>query len=144
MSEFAAAALLAIAFIAFERRVREPMLPLGLFRRPDFTGAQVAAFAIFGVVLRAVPLHDAVPAVGSSACPPLEAGLVYVPGTVIMFFISGASAQLADRVRRASRSPVASFWSTAGLGADDDRRRELIVDGDPARAAGHPASVPGC
>src|SRR4051812_13417363 len=46
--EFSAAAVLFVAFIAVQRRVKSPMLPLGLFRRPDFTGAQVAAFAISG------------------------------------------------------------------------------------------------
>src|SRR5215216_203568 len=43
---FAAAALLLAAFIEIERRVPEPMLPLALFKRPAFTGVQLAAFGI--------------------------------------------------------------------------------------------------
>src|SRR5687767_8096274 len=43
---FAAAAALLAAFIAIERRVAEPMLPLGLFKRPAFTGVQIAAFGV--------------------------------------------------------------------------------------------------
>jgi MFS family permease len=39
-----------VAFTAIERRVREPMLPLGLFRRPAFTGVQLAAFALSGSI----------------------------------------------------------------------------------------------
>src|ERR671919_677750 len=48
VSLLAAAGLLLAAFIAIERRVREPMLPLGLFKRPAFTGVQIAAFAVSG------------------------------------------------------------------------------------------------
>src|SRR5262249_62012073 len=46
VAEFVAAAVLIAAFLAIETRVKEPMLPLGLFRNKQFTGAQVAAFAI--------------------------------------------------------------------------------------------------
>ena len=45
---FAGSAALLVAFLAVERRVVEPMLPLGLFRRPAFTGVQLAAFAVSG------------------------------------------------------------------------------------------------
>ncbi len=48
VSLFAAAAALLAAFVAIERRVAEPMLPLGLFRRRAFTGVQLAAFAVSG------------------------------------------------------------------------------------------------
>lgn len=37
--------LLIAGFVAVERRISEPMLDLGLFRRPDFVGATVAALA---------------------------------------------------------------------------------------------------
>ena len=46
VSLLAAAAVLMAAFIAIERRVAEPMLPLGLFRSRAFTGVQLAAFAV--------------------------------------------------------------------------------------------------
>src|SRR5215204_1493098 len=46
VSLFAGAAVLMGAFLAIERRVAEPMLPLGLFKRPAFTGVQLAAFAV--------------------------------------------------------------------------------------------------
>ena len=50
MSLFAGAAVLLAAFMAIERRVAEPMLPLALFRRPAFTGVQLAAFAVSGSI----------------------------------------------------------------------------------------------
>jgi hypothetical protein len=42
----AAAAALLAAFVAAERRVRDPLLPLDLLRDRAFTGVQLAAFAI--------------------------------------------------------------------------------------------------
>jgi EmrB/QacA subfamily drug resistance transporter len=95
--ELASAAALLIAFVAIERKVREPMLPLSLFRRPAFTGAQLAAFAIsgsfFAVFLYATLYLQQI--LGLSA---IEAGLVYVPGTVVMFGVSGATANLSEKV----------------------------------------------
>src|SRR4029079_7154222 len=46
VASFVGATLLLAAFVAIEARVREPMLPLQLFRRPAFTGVQLAAFAV--------------------------------------------------------------------------------------------------
>jgi EmrB/QacA subfamily drug resistance transporter len=97
IAELAGAAVLLIAFLGIERRVREPMLPLGLFRIPSFAGAQITVFAIsasfFAVYLYATLYLQNV--LGLSA---IEAGLAYLPGTVIMFFVAGASAQLVERV----------------------------------------------
>jgi EmrB/QacA subfamily drug resistance transporter len=93
VAELAGAAALFAAFIAIERRAREPMLPLGLFRIRMFTGAQLAVFSIsasfFAVFLYATLYLQNV--LGLSA---IEAGLVYLPGTAIMLFVSGATAQL--------------------------------------------------
>jgi EmrB/QacA subfamily drug resistance transporter len=97
VAELAGAVVLLVAFVFVQRRVKSPMLPLGLFRRPDFSGAQVAAFAIsasfFAIFLYTTLYLQNV--LGLSA---IEAGLVYMPGTVVMFFVSGLSAQLASRV----------------------------------------------
>jgi EmrB/QacA subfamily drug resistance transporter len=97
VAELSGAAALLIAFLAIESRVKEPMLPLGLFRNGRFTGAQVGAFAIsasFFAVFFYITLYLQ-QILGLSA---IEAGLVYLPGTVIMFFVSGATASLGERV----------------------------------------------
>jgi EmrB/QacA subfamily drug resistance transporter len=97
LAELAGAVVALIAFVAIERRVREPMLPLGFFRNPAFTGAQIAAFAIsasfFAVFLYTTLYLQQV--LGLSA---IEAGLVYLPGTMIMLVVSGATANLGDKV----------------------------------------------
>jgi EmrB/QacA subfamily drug resistance transporter len=95
--ELVGAGVLLAAFVAIERLVREPMLPLGLFRIPAFAGAQITVFAIsasfFAVYLYATLYVQNV--LGLSA---IQAGLAYLPGTMVMFFVSGASAQLVEKV----------------------------------------------
>src|SRR3954454_15495300 len=46
VSLFAGSVALLGSFVAIETRVKEPMLPLGLFKRPSFTGVQLAALPI--------------------------------------------------------------------------------------------------
>src|SRR3954452_4086293 len=95
--ELSAAAVLFVAFIAVQRRVKFPMLPLSLFRRPDFSGAQVAAFAISGSFF-ALFLYTTLYLQNILGLSAIEAGLVYMPGTLVMFVVSGLSAQVANRV----------------------------------------------
>jgi EmrB/QacA subfamily drug resistance transporter len=93
----AAAVVLLTAFVVIERRVRVPMLPMSLFRNQQFTGAQVGAFAIsasyYAVFLYTTLYLQQV--LGLSA---IEAGLVYLPGTLIMFVVSGMTANIMGRV----------------------------------------------
>lgn len=96
VTELSVAAVLLAAFVAIETRVKEPMLPLKLFRSGDFTGAQVASFGIsasfFAIYLYATLYLQQV--LGLSA---IEAGLVYVPGTILNFVFAGLSAQLVEK-----------------------------------------------
>jgi EmrB/QacA subfamily drug resistance transporter len=93
VAELAGAAILLISFIVTEARVAQPMLPLGLFRRPDFSAAQIAAFAISASFF-ALFLYITLYLQEVLGLSPIEAGLVYVPGTLLMFFVSGATSQL--------------------------------------------------
>jgi EmrB/QacA subfamily drug resistance transporter len=97
VAELGGAAVLMIAFVAIQRRVKFPMLPLGLFRRPDFSGAQVAAFAISASFF-ALFLYTTLYLQNILGLSAIEAGLVYMPGTLVMFVVSGLSAQLASKV----------------------------------------------
>jgi EmrB/QacA subfamily drug resistance transporter len=97
VAELGGAAVLLVVFVWVQRRVKSPMLPLGLFRRPDFSGAQIAAFSIsasfFALFLYLTLYLQNV--LGLSA---IETGLVYMPGTLVMFVVSGMSAQVANKV----------------------------------------------
>ena len=85
------------AFVLVESRSREPMLPLRLFRDRSFSGAQIAAFAIsasfFAIFLYTTLYLQQI--LGLSA---IEAGLVYLPGTITMLFVSGATSALGAKV----------------------------------------------
>jgi EmrB/QacA subfamily drug resistance transporter len=97
VAEMIGAAVALVAFVAVETRVREPMLPLRYFRNASFTGAQIAAFAIsasfFAIFLYVTLYLQQI--LGLSA---IEAGLVYLPGTLVMLVVSGATAQLGAKV----------------------------------------------
>jgi EmrB/QacA subfamily drug resistance transporter len=97
LAELAGAAALLVAFLVIQTRSTHPMLPLRLFRNPSFTGAQVAAFGIsasfFAIFLYVTLYLQQV--LGLSA---IEAGLVYLPGTILNFVVAGASSQVGEKV----------------------------------------------
>ena len=113
IAELAGAVVFIGAFIAVEARVKEPMLPLGLFRNRAFTGAQVAAFAIsasfFAVFLYTTIYLQQI--LGLSA---IEAGLVYLPGTLVMLVVSGATANLVEKI--GARAMIAGGLAIVGVG----------------------------
>jgi EmrB/QacA subfamily drug resistance transporter len=97
IAELGGAAVLLVVFVLVQRRVKFPMLPLALFRRADFSGAQVAAFAISASFF-ALFLYTTLYLQNILGLSAIEAGLVYMPGTLVMFVVSGMSAQMANRV----------------------------------------------
>ena len=97
VAELAGAFLLLVAFVAVERRSPVPMLPLHLFGRRDFTAAQVAAFSISASFF-ALYLYMTLYLQDILHLSALDAGLVYMPGSVLLFVVSGASAGLSERV----------------------------------------------
>ena len=96
---FAAAALLGTAFVAWERRCAEPMLPLGFFRDPRFSvasaGVALVFFALLGSVFAFTQYLQF--ALGFS---PLEAGAAMLPLALGLVMGSGASNHLAARLGR--------------------------------------------
>jgi EmrB/QacA subfamily drug resistance transporter len=87
VSLFGAAAVLMIAFIAIELRAKEPMLPLGLFKRRAFTGVQLAAFAVSGSMF-ALFLYLTLYLQSFLGYSPIDAGLRYLPITLASFFVA--------------------------------------------------------
>jgi EmrB/QacA subfamily drug resistance transporter len=97
VAAFAGAAALLAAFVVVEARSAHPMLPLRLFRIPSFTGAQIAAFGISGSFF-AVFLYMTLYLQQILGLSAIEAGLVYLPATIVIFFVSGATSTLGERV----------------------------------------------
>jgi EmrB/QacA subfamily drug resistance transporter len=97
VSLFAGAAGLLGAFVAVERRVAEPMLPLGLFKRRTFTGVQIAAFTLSGSMF-ALFLYLTLYLQNYLGHSPLEAGVRYLPITMIGLFVAPIAGALLSRV----------------------------------------------
>ena len=96
---FAAAAMLGTAFVAWERRVAAPMLPLSFFSNPRFTvasaGVGLIFFAMMGSVFAFTQYLQF--AVGFSA---LEAGATMLPLALGLVVGAGLSNRLTERVGR--------------------------------------------
>ena len=92
-----AAAALLVAFVVVESRVKQPMLPLRLFRKPAFTGVQLAALGVSASMF-ALFLYITFYLQNQLGHSPLEAGLIYLPFTVISFFAAAAGGALLGRV----------------------------------------------
>jgi EmrB/QacA subfamily drug resistance transporter len=95
---FGGAAALLAAFVALERRVAEPMLPLGLFKRRAFTGVQLAAFAL-SCSMFALFLYLTLYLQNYLGLSPFEAGVRYLPITVISFFGAAIAGALLSHVQ---------------------------------------------
>jgi EmrB/QacA subfamily drug resistance transporter len=114
VSLFAGAAALLVAFVAIQRRVAEPMLPLGLFKRRAFTGVQLAAFAISGSIF-ALFLYLTLYLQNYLGLSPFEAGLRYLPITVVSFFAAPVAGLLLSRVQARLMLSVGLASVGAGL-----------------------------
>jgi EmrB/QacA subfamily drug resistance transporter len=114
VSLFAGAAALMIAFLAIESRVKEPMLPLRLFRKPAFTGVQLAALGISASMF-ALFLYITFYLQNYLGHSPLEAGLIYLPFTVINFFVAAAGGALLARLPARVIMSVGLLMSGVGL-----------------------------
>ena len=97
LAELAGAGALLVAFVIAEAVTRTPLLPLGMFASRDFSATQVVSFALsagfFGLYLyMTLYLQDVL------GLSPLRAGLTLLPGSILIFLISAASAPLISRI----------------------------------------------
>ena len=113
VSLLAAGALLMAAFIAIERRVTEPMLPLGLFRRGAFTGVQIAAFAVSASMF-SLFLYLTLYLQNFLGYSAIDAGLRYLPITVGAFVLAPISGMALAKVQ--ARYLMAGGLGLTGIG----------------------------
>jgi EmrB/QacA subfamily drug resistance transporter len=91
------AAVLLTAFIAIERRGEHPMLDLSLFRKPAFNGVSAVAFGLSAGMF-AMFLYLTIYMQGVLDCSPLEAGLRFLPLTVLGFIVAPISGALSNKI----------------------------------------------
>jgi EmrB/QacA subfamily drug resistance transporter len=107
------AGVLLVAFVAIEQRVREPMLPLSLFRRRAFTGVQLAAFAVSGSMF-ALFLYLTLYLQSFLGYSPIDAGLRYLPITIASFIVAPLAGLALARVQ--ARWLMSAGLALTGLG----------------------------
>ncbi|HEX5527265.1 MAG TPA: MFS transporter [Solirubrobacterales bacterium] len=91
------AAVLLALFVAIQMRVRHPMLDLTLFRKPAFNGVSAVAFTLSAGMF-AMFLYITIYMQGVLDFSPLEAGLRFLPLTVLGFVVAPISGALSHRV----------------------------------------------
>jgi EmrB/QacA subfamily drug resistance transporter len=92
-----ASAALLVTFVVAESRQRRPMLDLSLFRRPAFTGASIVAFALSSSMF-AMFLYLTLYIQDVLGYDALQAGLRFLPTTLVMFLVAPIAGRLSVRV----------------------------------------------
>jgi EmrB/QacA subfamily drug resistance transporter len=89
--------LLVAAFVAWELRAREPMLPMGFFRSRAFSAGNAAIFLTFASLFGAVFFYAQLLQTGLGYGP-LGAGLRLIPWTATFMTVAPIAGALVDRV----------------------------------------------
>ena len=86
-----------VGFVIAERRAKNPMLPLDIFRSKAFTAANLATFVVYaalgGILFLAVLNLQVV-----ARFTPLAAGTAFLPATVLMLLLSARAGALSQRI----------------------------------------------
>jgi nitrate/nitrite transporter NarK len=108
-------ALLVAAFVAWEVRAPEPMLPLHLFRSRGFTMTNTASllmfFGMFGSIFLLAQFLQVV-----QHYSPLEAGLRMLPWTAMPVLVAPVAGALSDRIGGRPLLAVGLALQAIGLG----------------------------
>ena len=101
------------AFLLLERRARDPLLPLTIFRSRQFTGANLATLLVYAALsgvlfLLMLQLQDVL---GYSA---LLSGCALLPVNVLLLLLSTPAGRWAHRI--GARLPISLGALTAGIG----------------------------
>src|SRR5215212_4241746 len=92
-----AGAALAGGFVAWQLRVRAPMIPPALFRSRAFSAGNVATFFVFGSLFADVFFYSQLLQTGLGH-DPLAAGLRLMPWTATFITVAPVAGNLADRI----------------------------------------------
>src|SRR3954470_313486 len=97
VSSLIGAAVLLVAFVAVERRTADRMLELGLFRKPSFTGAAIVGFTLSASMF-SMFLYLSLYLQNVLGLSPLQAGLRFLPLTLLSFVVAPIAGRLSGRV----------------------------------------------
>jgi EmrB/QacA subfamily drug resistance transporter len=132
LASLGGAALLLVVFVAIERRQERPMLDLSLFRRPAFVGVSLGTLAI-GAGLFAILVYLSFYLQDILAYSPFQAGLRFLPMTLLVFFVPAITRRLAERVPQRVMLGVGLALGALGLllmhGIRSDSRWTTLLAG---------------
>jgi EmrB/QacA subfamily drug resistance transporter len=115
IAALAVGALLAVAFVVWERRTAEPMLPMGLFASRPFSSGNAAIFflaaALYGAVFFMAQFLQTVQHHG-----PLDAGIRLLPWTATLFIVAPITGARISRVGERPFAVAGLFLQAAGMG----------------------------
>lgn len=97
VASLAGAVVLLVSFFVIEGRVPEAMVDLALFRNHSFSGAAIVAFAISAAMF-SMFLYLTLYMQNGLGYSPLQAGVRFLPITLLSFFVAPASGRLSSRV----------------------------------------------
>ncbi len=97
VSFLAGSVVLLLAFVLVERRRARPMLDLALFAKPAFAGASIVAFALSASMF-AMFLYLTLYIQDVLGFGPLDAGLRFLPVTLLSFFVAPLAGRLSVRL----------------------------------------------
>jgi EmrB/QacA subfamily drug resistance transporter len=97
VSYLIASAVLIVLFVIAERRQRRPMLDLTLFRKPAFAGASVVAITLSASMF-AMFLYLTLYIQDVLHYSPVQAGVRFLPITLLSFFVAPFAGRLSVRV----------------------------------------------
>jgi EmrB/QacA subfamily drug resistance transporter len=86
-----------VAFAVVERRTSVPMVDFSFFRSRSFTGANVVAFIVSFAML-AMFFFIALYMQNILGYSPLQAGVRFLPSTIVLMFAAPVAGRLADRI----------------------------------------------
>ena len=114
LASAAGAALLLAAFVVVERREREPMLDLGLFAIPTFTGASVVVMVMAATTFGPF-LYLTLFLLDGAGTSPTEVGLQLLPLSGAALVVSVLGGRFAGVLPVRAALPAGQLLSAAGL-----------------------------
>jgi EmrB/QacA subfamily drug resistance transporter len=113
VASLSAAVALLLAFVAIELRRENAMLDLSLFRNPSFAGVSIVAFTLSAGMF-AMFLYLTLYIQDVLGYEPLQAGLRFLPMTILSFIVAPISGRALNRVP--ARVPMGTGLILVGLG----------------------------
>ena len=115
VATIAGGVLVAVTFVAWELRTREPVLQMRMFRSRAFSAGNAAIFCAFGAIAGAVFFMAQFLQV-AQADSPLGAGARLLPWTATVFFVAPLAGAQVSRVGERPLAAVGLSMQAVGMG----------------------------